>query len=116
LIVNAAQAIGDVVKHREGSLGTIKITTRLEGPWSRIEVSDTGTGIPEEIRRRIFEPFFTTKEVGKGSGQGLAIAHATIVKKHGGQLYFESAMGNGTTFIIRLPHSPAEGPLKGQKA
>jgi len=72
-----------------------------------IRISDTGTGIPEEIRHRIFEPFFTTKEVGRGSGQGLAIAHSTIVKKHGGELKFETEVGRGTTFIIRLPISPA---------
>jgi signal transduction histidine kinase len=71
-----------------------------------IRLSDTGTGIPEQIRDRIFDPFFTTKEVGKGTGQGLAIARSTIVKKHGGQLVFESVVGKGTTFIIRLPIVP----------
>jgi len=66
-------------------------------------VADTGAGIPEEIRSRVFEPFFTTKEVGKGTGQGLALAHAAIVKRHQGQLWFESELGQGTTFFIRLP-------------
>jgi PAS domain S-box-containing protein len=106
LIVNAAHAIGDVVKDEEGAKGTIRIVTRLAGPWAEIAISDTGGGIPEEIRHRIFEPFFTTKEVGKGTGQGLAIARSTIVKKHGGELFFESAVGKGTTFTIRLPVSP----------
>jgi two-component system, NtrC family, sensor kinase len=55
------------------------------------------------IRPRIFEPFFTTKEVGRGTGQGLTLAYTAIVKKHGGQLWFESEIGKGTTFFIRLP-------------
>jgi two-component system NtrC family sensor kinase len=73
LIVNAAHAIGDVVR-QSGSKGTIRIKTSLEGQVVRIDIADTGAGIPEAIRGRIFEPFFTTKEVGKGTGQGLAIA------------------------------------------
>jgi PAS domain S-box-containing protein len=107
LVVNAAHAIGDVVKNFEGTKGTIKIATRLAGPWAEISISDTGGGIPEEIRHRIFEPFFTTKEVGKGTGQGLAIARSTIVKKHAGDLQFDSTVGKGTTFTIRLPIAPA---------
>jgi two-component system, NtrC family, sensor kinase len=106
LIVNAAHAIGDVVKNVEGAKGTIRIATRLVGSWAEIAISDTGGGIPENIRHRIFEPFFTTKEVGKGTGQGLAIARSTIVKKHGGELLFESTAGKGTTFTIRLPVVP----------
>ena len=115
LIVNAAHAIGDVVKNVEGSKGTIKISTRQDGSWAEIRVSDTGTGVPEQIRDRIFDPFFTTKEVGKGTGQGLAIARSTIVDKHSGQIFFESTVGKGTTFIIRLPlglGSPAESKDK----
>ncbi|HZO91988.1 MAG TPA: ATP-binding protein, partial [Chthonomonadaceae bacterium] len=68
-----------------------------------IRIADTGTGIPEAVRPRIFDPFFTTKEVGKGTGQGLAIARSIIVDKHGGTLEFETDIGRGTTFIIRLP-------------
>jgi two-component system, NtrC family, sensor kinase len=107
LIVNAAHAIGDVVKKAEGTKGVIKISTRQDGPWAQISISDTGTGIPESIRHRIFDPFFTTKDVGRGTGQGLAIAWSTVVDKHGGQLNFESTVGRGTTFIIRLPIHPA---------
>ena len=103
LIVNAAHAIGDVVRKAPGTRGVIKISTRRDGSWVEIRISDTGTGIPESIRHRIFDPFFTTKEVGKGTGQGLAIARSVIVDQHGGFLTFESEMGRGTTFIIRLP-------------
>jgi PAS domain S-box-containing protein len=103
LIINAAHTIADVVKPVEGSKGAIRISTRLDRGWVEIRVSDSGTGIPESIRHRIFDPFFTTKEVGKGTGQGLAIARSVIVDKHGGTLTFESQMGRGTTFIIRLP-------------
>jgi signal transduction histidine kinase len=69
--------------------------------------SASGTGIPEKIRGKIFDPFFTTKPVGKGTGQGLAISHAVVVDQHGGQLTFETEMGVGTVFIIRLPLNPA---------
>lgn len=102
LLVNAAHAIGDVVGS-SGTKGIIRVRTLLDGDWARIEIADTGGGIPEPIRERIFEPFFTTKPVGKGSGQGLAIAHAIVVGKHNGELSFETAVGQGTTFIIRLP-------------
>ena len=102
LIVNAAHAIGDVVS-KGGGKGAIRITTCREGDLARIDIADTGSGIPETIRSRIFDPFFTTKEVGKGSGQGLAIARSIVVTKHHGSLTFESELGKGTTFTIRLP-------------
>jgi two-component system, NtrC family, sensor kinase len=114
LIVNAAHAIGDVVDKVEGSKGLIKICTRQDGNWVEIKVSDSGAGIPESIRHRIFDPFFTTKEVGKGTGQGLAIARSVIVDKHSGTLAFESEIGRGTTFVIRLPTS--DGALASQAA
>jgi len=104
LIINSAHAIGDVIEERGTSeKGTITIGTRQEGAWATISVADTGTGIPLEIQSRVFEPFFTTKEVGKGTGQGLALAHAVIVKRHQGQLWLESKAGHGTTFFVRLP-------------
>ena len=102
LIVNAAHAISDVTGESK-ELGEIRITTRQDGGWAEIRVSDTGTGIPETIQKRIFDPFFTTKELGKGSGQGLAIVWSAIVDKHGGTIEVESEEGKGTTFIIRLP-------------
>ena len=103
LIINSAHAIGSVVEKNGQGKGTITIRTRRDGEWARIAVADTGAGIPVEIRSRVFEPFFTTKEVGKGTGQGLALAHAAIVNRHQGQLWFESELGEGTTFFIRLP-------------
>ncbi len=102
LLVNAAHAISDVVKD-SGSLGKLMVRTRLDGDMVEISVGDSGTGIPEAARDHIFDPFFTTKEVGRGTGQGLAIAHSVIVKKHGGTLRFETECGVGTTFFIRLP-------------
>jgi|GEM_PF-2201841 PAS domain S-box-containing protein len=106
MIVNASHAISDVADIGSGSnghKGTIKISTHQDGDYVEVRVSDTGSGIPVEVRDKIFDPFFTTKDVGEGTGQGLAIAHAVIVGKHEGELSFETEEGEGTTFIIRLP-------------
>jgi signal transduction histidine kinase len=103
LIVNAAHAIGDVVGDGSAGKGTIAISTRLQADRVEVRVRDTGPGIPEAVQQHIFEPFFTTKDVGKGTGQGLAIAHDLIVGKHGGELFFETRPATGTTFVIRLP-------------
>jgi PAS domain S-box-containing protein len=102
LLVNAAHAIEDIVK-KTNSKGKISVGTRRDGDWVEITISDSGTGIPEEARDKIFDPFFTTKGVGKGTGQGLALARAIIVEKHGGTLTFVTEMGKGTTFFVRLP-------------
>jgi PAS domain S-box-containing protein len=102
LVVNAAQAISDVVKQR-GGIGTIKVSTRRDGGWVEVRIQDTGAGIPAAIRTRVFDPFFTTKEVGKGTGQGLALAHSVVVQRHQGSITFETEEGLGTVFIIRLP-------------
>jgi PAS domain S-box-containing protein len=103
LVVNAAHAIADVSREQGGGLGKIMLSTRKDGDWAEISVADTGTGIPEAARERVFDPFFTTKEVGKGTGQGLMLAHNVVVKKHGGRIWFESEVGKGTTFFVRLP-------------
>jgi PAS domain S-box-containing protein len=112
LIVNAAHAIADVVG-QSGNRGVIRIRTTCEVDNVRIEFSDTGGGVPEKIKSRIFEPFFTTKEVGRGTGQGLAIAHSVVVDKHGGSLTFETEAGKGTTFIVLLPivGAPSKAPV-----
>ena len=101
LIVNAAHAIEDAQAGRSEK-GAIRIATSLDGESAVITISDTGSGIPSDVRTRIFDPFFTTKAVGRGSGQGLAIAR-TIVDRHAGTLTFDSQVGAGTTFTIRLP-------------
>jgi two-component system NtrC family sensor kinase len=94
LLMNAAHAIDRV--------GEIRVKTWHERNHINIAISDTGCGIPEDIRRRIFEPFFTTKEVGKGTGLGLSIAY-DIIKKHNGEITVDSAVGKGTTFTISIP-------------
>jgi len=101
IVINAAHAIGDAVKGT-GSRGKIRVTTRREGDDAVVAISDTGTGIPEAIRDKVFDPFFTTKDVGGGTGQGLAIARS-IVAKHHGSLGFETEIGRGTTFFLRIP-------------
>jgi two-component system, NtrC family, sensor kinase len=98
LLVNAADAL-----HDKGERGEIRVTTRAEGAFAVISVADNGPGIPEELHQTIFEPFFTTKEVGKGTGQGLALARAVVVDKHGGTIEVHSAPGKGTEFVLRLP-------------
>ena len=103
LVVNASHAIADVVA-KTGVRGKIGVATRLDGDQVIIEISDTGTGIPSALHQQIFEPFFTTKSVGKGTGQGLAIAR-TVVEKHGGKLTFDTMVDQGTTFCISLPLS-----------
>ncbi len=103
LIVNAAHAIADATRTNPSQKGRIAICTRRVDPFAEIRIEDSGTGIPDHIRNRIFDPFFTTKPVGQGSGQGLAIARSVIVDKHGGTLTFDSVLGQGTTFLIRLP-------------
>jgi PAS domain S-box-containing protein len=101
LIVNASHAIADVVGD-SGERGAIHIGTSVEGDAVSITIADTGGGIPAEIADRVFDPFFTTKEVGRGTGQGLAIAR-TIIDRDGGELTFDTRPGEGTMFTIRLP-------------
>ena len=105
IIVNAAHAIGDVVQGT-GRRGRIGVRTSQEGRHAVIAISDTGGGIPRAIQNQIFDPFFTTKDVGRGTGQGLAIARTVMVEKHGGDLSFETTPGHGTTFFLRLPLEP----------
>jgi two-component system NtrC family sensor kinase len=108
VVVNAAHAIADVVG-QSGQRGCIRLRTWQEGDSVTISISDTGPGIPGDIRGRIFDPFFTTKPVGRGTGQGLAIARAVVVERHGGTLTFDTEVGKGTTFYVRLPVQPRAG-------
>ncbi|MBI4535121.1 MAG: PAS domain S-box protein [Ignavibacteriae bacterium] len=91
------EVTGDVVERRFGS--------KSGDHYIELCVSDTGTGISEEVRRRMFDPFFTTKGIGKGTGLGLSIVHG-IVKAHGGHIDVESRVGEGTTFCVYLPAVP----------
>lgn len=105
LVVNAAHAIDEA--KRGQSKGKIEVSTRRDGNFAEIRVTDDGTGIPAGVQERIFDPFFTTKEVGKGTGQGLALARNIVVKKHGGTLTFETELNKGTSFILRIPMDEA---------
>jgi signal transduction histidine kinase len=99
LIVNAAHAMED----KRAGRGKLGVRTRVDGDQVEIAISDTGAGIPEALRDRIFDAFFTTKEVGRGTGQGLAISRTIVVDRHGGTLTFDSQVGVGTTFYVRIP-------------
>ena len=119
LVINAAHAIGDTLAAskaagRAVNKGTISVSTRAVDSWVEIRVADTGPGIPPAIQHRVFDPFFTTKPLGKGTGQGLAIARSVVVDKHQGTLTFETEAGRGTTFIIRLPLNPPEPDLQSE--
>ena len=103
LIVNAAQALEEAAGRGSSGKGTITVSTCVEGDHAVIRVADDGPGIPQSIADQIFDPFFTTKEVGKGSGQGLSIAHSVIFERHGGTIHAESVPGKGAAFVIRLP-------------
>ncbi len=113
LVVNASQAIGEIASQLPGGRGRITLRTRLDGDQVEIDVADNGPGIPEAIRTRVFDPFFTTKPVGKGTGQGLAIAHA-VMDKHKGSIRLSSVAGQGTTFTLRLPLSQMPETASGE--
>jgi two-component system NtrC family sensor kinase len=98
LIVNAADAVGET-----GRRGLITVATAVDGDHVIVRISDTGNGIPDDVRSKIFDPFFTTKDVGKGSGQGLPLARGIVQEGHGGSLAVESVLGQGTTFAVRIP-------------
>lgn len=112
LLINAAHAIAEVVKQTQAR-GKIRVRTWQDGKQVMIAISDTGCGIPEAIRSKVFDPFFTTKLVGRGSGQGLAIARSIVVEKHGGSLSFEPNGNQGTTFLISLPVQSELEPATG---
>ncbi|MDP3685081.1 MAG: ATP-binding protein, partial [Ignavibacteria bacterium] len=103
LIINAVHAIQLAIGKDSGVKGKILIETKQDASSVELRITDTGTGIKQENLSRIFDPFFTTKEVGKGTGQGLSIAHDIIVNKHKGSISVESVYGKGATFIIQLP-------------
>jgi len=104
LLVNAAHAIQAAGK--DVTTGRIRIATRHSGAELEIDFEDNGCGIEAANVEKIFDPFFTTKEVGKGTGQGLAISRSIVVERHGGALEVHSVVGTGTRFTIRLPVTP----------
>jgi len=108
IIVNAAHAIEEKIASNQEHKGIITIRTLYNDDNVEIRISDNGQGIPPAIQSRVFDHFFTTKEVGKGTGQGLAIAHSVIVEKHHGTITFDTSPEQGTTFVIRLPFLPSE--------
>lgn len=116
LIVNAADAIAEMIGDSPETKGTIFISTKFVDDMVVITVADDGPGIPEKIRDRLFDPFFTTKEVGKGTGQGLAISHDVIVNKHGGKIYFSSNPEGGTIFTIQLPIHDVKAKVEKERA
>jgi len=103
LLVNAAHAVRQRAEEGGPSRGRITVRARRAGDMARVEVADTGTGIPEAVRDKVFDLFFTTKEVGTGTGQGLALAHKVVREQHGGRLGFTTEVGEGTTFWLELP-------------
>jgi signal transduction histidine kinase len=113
LIVNAAHAIEASGKPLPGR---ITIRTSHNDGHIEIHVVDNGTGIPENIQEKIFDPFFTTKEVGKGTGQGLAICRDVVVTKHGGSIEVTSHEGIGTEFIVLLPIGKEDPPTESDEA
>lgn len=105
LIVNAAQAITEVQQSSSPEKGKITISTQMCSDTVKIWIADTGAGIPDSIRAKVFDPFFTTKPIGKGTGQGLSMAYSSIVKRHHGNITFDSTLGKGATFVLTLPLS-----------
>jgi len=110
LIVNAAHAIEARFGPTPERKGSIVIRSFREGGMAVIQVGDNGSGMPSEVIARAFDPFFTTKEVGRGTGQGLAIAHSVVVGRHGGSIDIDSVEGGGTTFTVKLPFVPPSQP------
>jgi signal transduction histidine kinase len=118
MIVNAAHAIEDLLGRTPEVKGQIRVSTAVVDGLAEVRIADTGCGIAEESQSRVFDLFYTTKDVGRGTGQGLALARAVIVERHGGTITFESTPGEGTTFIIRLPLEDSEsaGPAGRERA
>jgi PAS domain S-box-containing protein len=101
LLINASHAISDAGK--EAGSGKISVSTQHKGDMIEVVFADNGCGIPKQHLDKVFDPFFTTKEVGRGTGQGLAITRSIIVDKHRGSVQVDSKVGVGTRFVLQLP-------------
>jgi signal transduction histidine kinase len=99
ILINAAHAVKE---KKSSEKGIIKIRTYDDGDYVSCDISDNGTGIPDDVKKRIFDPFFTTKQAGKGTGLGLTVTYDIIVNRHKGAIAVESEKGKGTVFTIRL--------------
>jgi len=93
--------------------GWLSVTTHVNGGRAVAEIADTGSGIPSEHLARIYDPFFTTKAIGRGTGLGLSITYG-IVRDHDGSIHCDSAVGQGTRFIVSLPLAAPELRLSAQ--
>lgn len=103
ILVNASHAVSDATDAGAKGKGKITVRTEVVDDHLQVSIQDSGTGISEKNQSKIFDPFFTTKDVGKGTGQGLSIAHSVVVNQHGGRLWCESTTGQGTTFFMQFP-------------
>jgi len=104
LILNAADSIEEAAWRGDIQLpGTIRLSTAVRGAWVVVQVEDSGTGIPDDIRERVFDSFFTTKERDRGTGQGLSISREIVEKGHGGRLDFVANPERGVTFTLSIP-------------
>jgi two-component system, NtrC family, sensor kinase len=105
LINNAFYVVN--VKAKENITGykpEVKVSTKRSNSKIKIIIKDNGDGIPPEIKDKIFQPFFTTKPAGQGTGLGLSLSYDIITKGHAGEIKVNSKEGEGTEFIIILPH------------
>ncbi|TWT97077.1 Sensor protein FixL [Botrimarina colliarenosi] len=115
LVVNAADAIAETQSKADGEhrgLGRITVRTWTHDDAVSVAVEDSGAGVPATLIAKIFDPFFTTKSVGKGTGQGLAIAHDIVAKLHGGTLDVENRPEGGARFVMTIPIVAPETPIE----
>ena len=103
LINNGLYAVSRESGDKSPESGVVRVSTMRKGEFVEIRIEDNGVGIPRDKLRRIFEPFYTTKPTGSGTGLGLSLSHDIVVKGHGGELKVKSKIGEGATFVIRLP-------------
>jgi signal transduction histidine kinase len=108
IVKNAAEALSEASARGEPR---IRVRTRPDGAFARLEIQDNGPGMDEPTRRRVFEPYFSTKAPGEGTGLGLSVAYFIVTQRNGGTIAVESRPGHGTEFVVRLPVAAAKaGP------